>query len=347
MAARPLPLLPTTGVGSYSMPGWLERLKTDFFLRRISAHELDEIHDAVVKAAIKDQEMAGLDIVTDGELRRDNMVDYFVARLPGVQVDHASKRFYYDFYDAAVRGKVPMGPLRLTADLEFLLRNTVRAVKFTVTGPHCLVKRIRNEHYPSEEALALDIARVLNMELRELVRAGATYIQIDEPYYSGFPDDLDWGVRVLNVTVEGVAAKIGLHVCYGNRYGKPTWEGSYRYLFPRILGAGIHQLTLEFARRGYEELELLREWKCPFELGLGVIDVKSADVESPATIAERIRAALALLPPDRIHVNPDCGLLHVPQEIAFRKLRAMVEGTALVRRELEGLPSASPGRERE
>ncbi len=331
-----LPLLPTTGVGSSAMPGWLERLKTDFFLRRISAHELDEIHDAVVKAAIKDQETAGLDIVTDGELRRDNLVDYFVVRLPGVQVDRASKRFYYDFFDAAVRGKIPMAPLRLTPDLQFVLRHTERAVKFTVTGPHCLTKRIRNEHYESEPALALDIARVLNLELRELVRAGATYLQIDEPYYSGFPEDLDWSVQVLNATVEGVEAKIGLHVCYGNRYGKPTWEGSYRYLFPRILDARVHQLTLEFARRGYEELALFREWKCPFELGLGVIDVKSPDVESPATVAQRIRTALGVLPPERLYVNPDCGLLHLPQDVAFRKLCAMVEGTRAVRRELEG-----------
>jgi 5-methyltetrahydropteroyltriglutamate--homocysteine methyltransferase len=330
------PILPTAVVGSYSMPGWLERLKTDFFLRRISAHELDEIHDAVTKAAIKDQEMAGLDIITDGELRRDNMVDYFLVRLPGVQVDHASKRFYYDFYDAIVRGKIPMAPLRLGPDLDVLRRNTRRAVKFTVTGPHCLAKRIRNEHYDGEAALALDLARILNLELRELARAGAAYIQIDEPYYSGFPDDLEWGVRVLNAMVEGVEAKIGLHICFGNRYGKPTWEGSYRYLFPRILEAQVHQLTLEFARRGYEELELFREWKCPFELGLGVIDVKSPDVESPATVAQRIRTALAVVPAERLYVNPDCGLLHVPQDVAFRKLRAMVEGAALVRRELAG-----------
>ncbi|HEV8307474.1 MAG TPA: methionine synthase [Methylomirabilota bacterium] len=330
------PILPTAVVGSYSMPGWLERLKTDFFLRRISAHELDEIHDAVTKAAIKDQEMAGLDIITDGELRRDNMVDYFLVRLPGVQVDHASKRFYYDFYDAIVRGKIPMAPLRLGPDLDVLRRNTRRAVKFTVTGPHCLAKRIRNEHYGGEAALALDLARILNLELRELARAGAAYIQIDEPYYSGFPDDLEWGVRVLNAMVEGVEAKIGLHICFGNRYGKPTWEGSYRYLFPRILEAQVHQLTLEFARRGYEELELFREWKCPFELGLGVIDVKSPDVESPATVAQRIRTALAVVPAERLYVNPDCGLLHVPQDVAFRKLRAMVEGAALVRRELAG-----------
>ena len=330
-----LTLLPTTVVGSYSMPGWLERLKTDYFLRRISRHDLEEIHDTAVKAAIKDQEMAGIDIVTDGELRRDNMIDYFAGRLPGVQIDHASKKFYYDFFDSVVRGKLPTAPLGLVDDFKFLRRFTERPTKFSVTGPHSLVRRIRNEYYPSEEAFALDIARVMNLELRELVKAGATYLQIDEPYYSGFPEDVRWGVKVLNVLTEGVDAKIGLHICYGNRYGKPTWEGSYRYLFPAILDARVQQLTLEFARRGEEDVALFREFKAPFELGLGVIDVKSPTVETPDMVAERIRKALEIVPAERLYVNPDCGCLHLPRDVAFAKLCAMVEGTRLVRKELE------------
>src|SRR5262249_19196875 len=190
-----------TMVGSYSMPGWLERLKTEYFARRISRHDLDEIYDAAVKAAIKDEEIAGLDIVTDGEPRRDNMVDYFVERLPGVQIDHSSKKFYYDFYDSSVRGKIPMASLGLVQDYKFLNMFTEREAKFCVTGPHCLAKRIRNEFYPNEEAFANDIARVMNLELKALVKAGAKYIQIDEPYYSGFPEDLPWCVRALNTMV--------------------------------------------------------------------------------------------------------------------------------------------------
>jgi 5-methyltetrahydropteroyltriglutamate--homocysteine methyltransferase len=169
------------------MPGWLERVKNDYLHRRISRHDLDEIHDAAVKAAIKDQEAAGVDIVSDGELRRDNMIDHFTTRLPGVQIDHASKKFYYDFYDCVVRGRLPAGSLGLVEEFRFLRRFTDRRTKVSVTGPLSLVKRIRNEHYPSEEALALDVARVMNVELRELSRAGATDIQVDEPYYSGFP----------------------------------------------------------------------------------------------------------------------------------------------------------------
>lgn len=329
-------LLPTAVVGSYSMPAWLERVKNDYLLRRLSRHDLDEIHDMAVKAAIKDQEVAGVDAVSDGELRRDNMIDHFTTRLPGVEIDLASKRSYYDFYDCVVRGRLPTGPLGLVEEFRFLRRFTDRRAKISITGPHSLVKRIRNAHYPTEEAFALDIARVLNLELRELVRAGATDIQIDEPYYSGFPEDLAWGVRAINAAMEGVEAWLSLHICYGNRYGKPSWEGSYRYLFPTILEARVHQLTLEFARRGDEDVRLFKEFDPPFALGLGVIDVKSHEVETPAGVAERIRAALDLVPARRLAVNPDCGLVHLPRDVAFAKLGAMVEGTRIVRKELGG-----------
>ncbi len=328
------PTLPITMVGSYAMPGWLERLKTDYFARRISRHDLDEIYDAAAKAAIKDQEIAGLDIVTDGEPRRDNMVDYFVERLPGVQIDRSSKKFYYDFYDSVVQGKLPMASLGLVPDFHFLRAFTERQTKICITGPHCLSKRIRNQYYPSEEALATDIAKVMNLEMKALVKAGATYIQIDEPYYSGFPEDLPWCVKVLNTMVEGVDAKIAVHICYGNRYGKPSWEGSYRYLFPTIMEAKVHQLTLEFARRGGEDLDLFKEFNTNFELGVGVIDVKTDDIETPEMVADRIQKALKVLPAERIFILPDCGLFHLSRDVAFAKLKAMVEGTHIVRKEL-------------
>jgi 5-methyltetrahydropteroyltriglutamate--homocysteine methyltransferase len=329
-----LPILPTTIVGSYAMPGWLERLKTDYFARRISRHDLEEIYDSAVKAAVKDQETAGLDMVTDGEVRRDNTVDYFIERLPGVQIDRSSKKFYYDFYDSSVQGKIPMASLGLVPDFQFLRAFTERECKFCVTGPHCLTKRIRNSYYPSEEALATDIARVMNMELKALVKAGARYIQIDEPYYSGFPEDIHWAVKVLNILVDEVDADIVVHICYGNRYGKPSWEGSYRYLFPAILDAKVKGLTLEFARRGGEDLDLFKEFDTKFILGVGVIDVKTHEVETPEMVAEHIRRALKVLPPERIFTLPDCGCFHLPRDVAFAKLQALVQGTRIVRKEL-------------
>ncbi len=133
--------LPTAVVGSYSMPAWLERAKNDYLRRRITAHDLDEMHDAAVKAAIKDQEIAGLDVVSDGELRRDNMIDYFATRLPGVEIDRGSKASYYDFHESVVRNRMPMAPLGLVEHFRFLRRFTDRRTKFSVTGPHSLVKR--------------------------------------------------------------------------------------------------------------------------------------------------------------------------------------------------------------
>jgi 5-methyltetrahydropteroyltriglutamate--homocysteine methyltransferase len=316
------------------MPGWLERLKTEYFARRISRVDLDEIHDTAVKAAIKDQEVAGLDIITDGELRRDNLIDYFVERMPGVQIDRGSKKFYYDFYNSVVERKLPHAALGLAEDFRFLMANTDREAKFCITGPHSLSKRIHNNFYPTEEAFATDIASVLNLELKELVKAGARHIQIDEPYLSGFPDDLVWAVNALNTLVEGVQAKMGVHICYGNRYGKPSWEGSYRYLLPKIFDAKVQQLTLEFARRGDEDLELLHELVPHFEVGVGVIDVKTQAVETADVVAERIRKSLKFAPAERLFVLPDCGCFHLPRPVAFAKLCAMVEGTRLVRKEL-------------
>jgi 5-methyltetrahydropteroyltriglutamate--homocysteine methyltransferase len=329
-----LPVLPTTIVGSYSMPNWLERLKAEFSSRRISRHDLDEIYDTVAKAAIKDQETAGLDIVTDGETRRDNMVDYFVERLPGVHIDRSSKKFSYDFYDSVVVGKLPLAAMGLVPDFQFLRAYTERQTKVSITGPHCLTKRIQNQFYPSESELALDIARVMNPELKALAAAGAHFIQIDEPYYSGYPEDLPWAIHALNTLVDGVDAKIAVHICYGNRYGRPAWEGSYEYLFPAILNAKVHQLTLEFARRGGADLQLFQAKAHPFELGVGVVDVKTPEVETPAVVAGHIRKALEVMPAERLFVLPDCGCFHLPRDVAFAKLQAMVEGARIVRAEI-------------
>jgi 5-methyltetrahydropteroyltriglutamate--homocysteine methyltransferase len=329
-----VPPLPTTVIGSYSMPSWLERAKNEYLQRKLSRHDLDDMYDAVRKAAIKDQEVAGIDIVSDGEAQRDNMIDYFAERVPGVGVDLGSKRLYYDFYESVVRSRLASGALGLADEVRFLRRFSERPGKVSITGPHALVKRIRNEHYPSEADFALDLARVLNSELREMVRAGATHLQVDEPYYSGFPEDLPWAIRAVNAMVDGVDANVTLHICYGNRYGKPSFEGSYRYLFPTVLDAHVQAISLEFARRGEQDLELFKEFNVPFALGFGAIDVKTHDVESAGIVADRIRRALAVIPADRLVINPDCGLVNLPREVAFRKLASMAEGARQVRGEL-------------
>jgi 5-methyltetrahydropteroyltriglutamate--homocysteine methyltransferase len=328
----PLPVLPTTVIGSYSMPEWLEKAKNEYLSRRLSKRDLDEMHDAVRKAAIKDQEAAGIDIVSDGEAQRDNMIDYFTERMPGVQVDLGSKRFYYDFYDSVVRAKLATGTLGISEEARFLSKFSEHPSKISLSGPHTLVKRIQNKHYATEGEFALDLGRVLNLELKELVRAGAKYLQIDEPYYGGFPEDLPWALKAINAMVDGVGAHVTLHICYGNRYGKPSFEGSYGYLFPAILEAKVQAVSMEFARRGDDDLPLFKS--VPFQVGIGVIDVKNNEVESPAFVADRIRRALEIIPAERLIVTPDCGLVRLPREVAFAKLSAMAEGTRMVRKEL-------------
>src|SRR5690242_14433288 len=175
-------LLATSVVGSYSVPEWLERLKTDFYQRRISGQYLDDIHEVAIKAALKDQETAGVDVVSDGELRRDNDIDYFLARMPGVEIPHVAKTFYYDYYDAYVRHPIPVddesATLNLVDDLRFTLRYTDKPVKFSFTGPFSLARRVHNEAYASFEDLVLAFARILNREARELASAGAAVLQI-------------------------------------------------------------------------------------------------------------------------------------------------------------------------
>jgi 5-methyltetrahydropteroyltriglutamate--homocysteine methyltransferase len=333
-------LLPTTVVGSYSVPEWLERAKTDFHEGRISRTSLNEIYDTAIKAALKDQERAGIDIVSDGELRRDNDIDYFLERMPGIELPKLAKVHYYDYYDSAVRAPLPNSEdaagLRLAADFQFTREQTDKPIKFSFTGPFSLAKRIRNEGYPDAEGLVLDIARMLNREARDLAAAGAALLQIDEPFLAGYPEGVPLAVKAINLVVEGVDVEWALHICYGNRHARPAWEGHYDFLFPAIMDAQVDQLVLEFARKGYDDVALFKKYHPSFKLGLGVIDVKTETVESPQQVASRVDRALAVMDADCIVVNPDCGLRHLPTKIALAKLRAMNAGAALVRAKVRG-----------
>jgi 5-methyltetrahydropteroyltriglutamate--homocysteine methyltransferase len=338
-------LLATSVVGSYSVPEWLERLKTDYYQRRISGTYMREIHDVAIKAAIKDQERAGVDIVSDGELRRDNDIDYFLVRMPGVEIPHLAKAFYYDYYDAVVTHAIPehdetVGPLGLVDDFLFTRDCTDAPVKFSITGPFSLSRRVKNEYYRDEADLVMAFARVLNHEARALAAAGVPVLQVDEPYLAGYPEQAGLAVRALNAVFEGIdpqTTRRALHVCYGNRYARPLWEGHYDFLFPAILEADVDQVVLEFARKGYDDLDLFRRYPtAPFMLGMGAIDVKNPDVEPPEVVAARVRRALQVVSPDRLMVNPDCGLRHLPADVARAKLRALTAGTATVRAEVLG-----------
>jgi len=336
--------LPTTVVGSYSVPEWLERLKTEYYQRRISAQHLSEIHEVAIKAAVKDQERAGIDIVSDGELRRDNDIDYFLARIPGVHIAQRAKSDYYDYYEAQVTAPLPeddKSSLGLAADYDFTRGLTDRPVKFSFTGPFSLSRRLTGSAYADPADLVRALARRLNLEARSLAAAGAVFLQIDEPFLAGYPEQAELAVEAVNIVTDGVPVTWALHVCYGNRYARPSWEGHYDFLFPAVLAARVDQLVLEFARKGLEDLRLIKEYSWHSALGLGVIDVKSAAVETPDLVAARIRRALEYVTPDRLMINPDCGLRHLTPEVARGKLHAMVAGTAIVRTELGAPDPAS------
>src|SRR6266567_3196736 len=261
-ALRPAPLA-TTVVGSYSVPEWLGRLKTDYYQRRISARRLNEIHDVAIKAALKDQELAGVDIVSDGELRRDNDIDYLLTRIPGVEIPDRSKTDYYDYYDAVVSAPLPeaTGVSRgLAADFAFTREQTARPVKFSFTGPFSLSRRIRDTGYADPAELVRALARRLNAQARELAAAGAGLLQIDEPFLAGYPEQVDLAIEAVNIVTGDVEASWALHVCYGNRHARPLWEGHYSFLFPAVLEARVDRLTLEFARKGYDDLALLAQY---------------------------------------------------------------------------------------
>ena len=336
--------LATTVVGSYSVPEWLGRLKNDYYQRRISAQHLNEIHDVAIKAALKDQELADVDIVSDGELRRDNDIDYLLTRIQGVQIPQRSKTDYYDYYEARVSAPLPeagsLGP-GLAADFAFTREQTQRPVKFSFTGPFSLSRRIHGTGYADPADLVRALARWLNAQARELAAAGADLLQIDEPFLAGYPEQVELAIEAVNIVTAGVPVTWALHVCYGNRYARPLWEGHYDFLFPAVASARVDALVLEFARKGLDDLRLLRQYEWDRYLGLGVIDVKAAEVEPADLVASRIRRALEFVPAQRLMVNPDCGLRHLPAGVARAKLRAMVAGAAQVRAELGAEPVAS------
>ena len=332
--------LTTTVIGSWSVPDWLERAKTAAYHGGVSRTQLSEMHDMAIKAVLKDQEVAGIDVVTDGELRRDNDVDHLLARVPGVVAREPVKAFYFDYLDLELKDRIPAvgpGPLGLAADLAFTRTYTERPVRFSMTGPFSLSRRLRTgdgagyRDSAGRAELVLDLARVLNAEATALAAAGAELLQLDEPFLAGYPEHVELAIEAVNVVVADVPVTWALHVCYGNRYARPLWEGHYDFLFPAVLDAAVDQLLLEFARKGDDDLALIEKHGWDRVLGVGVLDVKTAEVEPVPLVERRIERALAIVSPERLLVTPDCGLRHLPASAARAKLSAMTSAAAAVR----------------
>jgi 5-methyltetrahydropteroyltriglutamate--homocysteine methyltransferase len=338
--SHPLPLLPTTVIGSYSFPAWLDAVRALGTQGTLTAAQVAEAHDNAVKSAILDQEHAGVDVITDGELRRETMVNFFSMRIHGFDMKGKMKPIgdldpSIQMLDPVVREKVrSKGSLGMDEHYRFLKAYATARTKVCVTGPQMLAKRATNEFYPSDKELVFDLADILNAELKGLVAAGCDFIQIDEPIWVGYPQDMPWLVESFNRLVSDVRAKIALHVCYGNYQLKKLFKGQYAELFPAILETNAHQISMEFAVSDGTGLELFNQHTTDKEIVVGVIDVKDEKIETPDVVAGRIRQALLFVPVERMYISPDCGMKFMPRERAFGKLKAMVEGTRIVRREL-------------
>lgn len=335
-----LPLLPTTVVGSHGLPGWLHHAIEGIEADRFGPTDEREVYDDAVRLAVDDQIDAGVDIISDGEMRRWKFIQSFYSRMTGIEPQGSLRKLGFEGYDsvpryeAKARVEVPHG-LGVVEEFTHLRSITSHAVKATCPGPATLSIHIRERPsvYRDRLELANEFVPAINAELKALVAAGAEYIQLDEPSYS-ILGSAESAVELFNRCVEGVNARIALHVCFGNLASRPRFDRTYLPLFPAIMDARADELVFEFANRELREIDLVARITEGKDVAVGIVDVKSFHIEPPALVAHRLRAALEHGPAERVRVVPDCGFFTVPRWLAVRKLRAMVAGTALVRAEL-------------
>jgi 5-methyltetrahydropteroyltriglutamate--homocysteine methyltransferase len=338
-------LLPTSLVGSYAQPEWLiDRAKlAGRFPPRTRAKELwrvpeeylAEAQDDATIAAIKLQEEAGLDIITDGEIRRESYSNRFATALEGVDIDNpgtALDRSGHPNPVPRIVGKIRrMRPVEVD-DLKFLKKHTDRIVKMTVPGPFTMSQQAQNDFYTSPAEAAMDYAQAVKEEIADLFAAGADVVQIDEPYMQARPGPAEeYGLAALNAALEGAAGPTAVHICFG--YAAIIHERPEGYSFlPQFSGCSCNMVSIETAQsnRDCKVLETLPDKT----IILGVLDLSDMNVESPETVADRIRRALPYKDASQIVVAPDCGLKYLPRDVAFGKMKAMADGARIVREEL-------------
>ena len=342
---RLLPILPTTVVGSYPQPGWLvdqEKLRARGVPRirapeiwRVDEPHLAEAQDAATLMAIRDMEQAGIDIITDGEIRRESYSNYFALSLDGVDRVKPGEVIGRTGLPTAVPrviGRISRaGPVEVR-DVAFARANTNRQVKITLPGPFTMTRQAKNEFYADDAELAMDLAAALNEEIRELKAAGADVIQLDEPWMQAFPDEARrFAIPAINRALEGIEGTTVVHLCFGYAATVSDKPTGYSFL-PELTAAAAKQISIEAAQPKLD-LAILRELEGKVVM-LGVLDLGSAEVETPEIVAARIRKGLEVLPAERIVPAPDCGMKYLPRDRAIGKLRALAEGAAIVRKEI-------------
>ena len=341
-----LPPLPTTVVGSYPQPDWLvdrqmlgSRLPPRVRAReiwRVDPQHLEQAQDDATLVAIRDMERAGIDILTDGEIRRESYSNRFATALEGMDLDHPGTALDRTGHPNPVPRVV--GPIRRTRpvevrDVQFLRASTDRVIKATLPGPFTMSQQAQDDHYHDEEALAMALAEAVNAEVRDLFAAGADVVQLDEPYLQARAEKAArFAVKAINRALEGVQGTTALHTCFGYAHIVHDRPNGYPFLEP-LAGVSVDQVSIESAQQKVDlgVLEALRGKT----VILGVLDLSDeADVEDVDTVAGRIQAALRHVDPERLVLAPDCGMKYLPREKAFGKLRALAEAAARVRQSL-------------
>ncbi|NMJ40909.1 5-methyltetrahydropteroyltriglutamate--homocysteine methyltransferase [Roseomonas sp. JC162] len=340
-------LLPTSLVGSYPQPDWLiDRSRLDSRLPprvratelwRIAPERLEAAQDDATLLAIRAQERAGLDIITDGEMRRESYSNRFATALDGVDLDNpgsAMDRTGKPNPVPRVTGRIRRRHAVEARDVAFLRANTDRMIKITVPGPFTMAQQAQNDFYRHEAEMALDYAAAVNEEIRDLFAAGADFVQVDEPYMQARPEKArEYGLEAVNRALEGITGTTALHICFGYAAHQHNRPNGYSFL-PELCRCKVRQISIETAQANLDTSVL--KGLPDQTIILGVIDLNDQRVESPETVAARIRRALPHVNPERVIVAPDCGMKYLSREVADGKMRAMVEGAAIVRRELTG-----------
>src|SRR6516162_2131033 len=336
-------LLPTSLVGSYAQPEWLiDRKKlAGRFPPRVRANEmwriapelLGQAQDDATLLAIHDQERVGLDIITDGEMRRESYSNRFATALEGVDIENpgtALDRSGHPNPVPRVVGKIRRKHPVEVRDVEFLRANTERTIKMTLPGPFTMSQQAQNDFYVDEEEMALDYAAAVNAEMKDLFAAGADIVQIDEPYMQARPEKAGkYGLKALN----GVNGTTAVHICFGYAAIIHVRPSAYSFL-QELADSPVHQVSIETAQSGLD-CSVLKTLPGKTII-LGTLDLSDMAIETPETVAARIRRALPHVPAERIVVAPDCGLKYLPRDVAFGKIDAMVQGAQIIRRELTG-----------
>ena len=348
MAAPPLPAaLPTSLVGSYAQPDWLidrERLRHRFPPRvrarelwRVDPRYLEQAQDDATLLAVRDQERAGLDIITDGEARRESYSNRFATALEGVDIDNPGTALDRSGHPNPVPRVV--GPIARkhpvqVRDVKFLRANTSRPVKVTVPGPFTMSQQAQNDFYEADRELALAYAGAVHDEIADLFAAGADIVQIDEPYMQARPERArEFGVAALERALEGITGTTAVHICFGYAAIIHDRPSAYSFL-PELSAAPCDQISIETGQSGIDTAVL---GSLPGKtIILGVIDLDDESVETPEIIATRIRRALPYKRPEELVAAPDCGMKYLPRDSAYGKLESLVAGAAIVRAEQSG-----------